>query len=76
MAQLQHMDARLVSLTDEICQVNTCVEGIAHRQAHLGGFAAFPFPSPKASTDENGDAGDDKDDDASSSCGDEMTTSQ
>ena len=70
------MDARLVSLTDEICQVNTCVEGIAHWQAHLGGFAASPFPSPEASTDENGDTGDDEDDDANSSSGDKMTTSQ
>ena len=26
MAQLQHMDARLDTFSDELCQVNTCVD--------------------------------------------------
>ena len=76
MAQLQRMDARLDTLFDELYQVNTYVDHIAQRQAHLGGFTASPSPSPKASTDKDGDDGDDeKDKDASSSSDDEMTTS-
>ena len=63
-AQLQRMDARLDSLTDEMCQVNTRVSRIAYRQAHLGGFAPSPSPSPKASADEDDDASDAEDDDA------------
>ena len=76
MAQLQCMDARLDSLTDEICQVNTCLGCIAHQQARLGGFAPSPSPSPEASANEDDDVGDDEDDAASSSSDDEMTTSQ
>ena len=76
MAQLQCMDARLDSLTDEMCQVNTCLGRIAHQQAHLGGFAPSPSPSPEASANEDDDAGDDEDDATSSSSDDEMTTSQ
>ena len=79
MAQLQCMDARIDTLSDELCQVNTRVGHIARWQAHLGGFAASPSPSPKASTDEDGDDGaddDGKDKDASSSSDKEMTTSQ
>ena len=63
-AQLQCMDARLDSLTDEMCQVNTRVGRIAHRQAHLGGFSPSSSPFPKASADEDDDASDAEDDDA------------
>ena len=77
MAQLQLMDARLDTLVDELCQVNTCVGHIARRQARLGGFAASPSPSPEALTDEDGEDSDDGDDeDASASSDDEMTTFQ
>ena len=38
MVQLQHMGARLDTLSDELCQVNTLVGRIAQRQARLGGF--------------------------------------
>ena len=69
------MDARLDSLTDEMCQVNTCVGHITRRQARLGGFAPFPSPSPEALADEDDDADDDEDDDTSSSNDDEMTIS-
>ena len=75
MAQLQHMDACLDTLTDELCQVNTCVSCIARRQARLGRFTASSSPSPEASANEDGDDGDD-DEDANSSNDDEMTTSQ
>ena len=80
MAQLQRMDARLDTLSDELCQVNTCVSRIARRQAHLGGFVKSPSPSSKASKeededeDDNGDYDDDDDDedkDASSPSDDE-----
>ena len=42
MAQLQHMDAHLDTLSDELCQVNTCVGRIAWWRARLGGFVASP----------------------------------
>ena len=77
MAQLQHMDARLDTFSDELCQVTTRVGRIAQRQAHLGGFVAFPSPSPKASKDEDADDGtsdDDEDENASSSSDDETTS--
>ena len=57
-----------------MCQVNTCVERIARRQARLGGFAPSPSPSPEALADEDNIAGDDEDDDFSND--DEMMTSQ
>ena len=72
MVQLQRMDARLDTLTDELCQVNTHVGCIARRQACLGHFAASPSSSLEASANEDGD----DDEDASSSSDDEMTTSQ
>ena len=80
MAQLQRMDARLDTLSDELCQVNTCVSYLARRQARLGGFVESPSPSLEASEDKdndgesNDDADDDEDEDASSSSDDEMTT--
>ena len=49
MAQLQCMDARLDTLSDELCQVNTCVGCIARWQAHFGGFVESPSPPPEAS---------------------------
>ena len=76
LAQLQCMDARFDSLTDEMCQMNTLVGRIAWQQARLGGFAPSPSPSLKASVDKDGDDGDDEDDNASSSNDDKMMTSQ
>ena len=79
MEQLQHMDARLNSLIDEMCQMNTHVSRIACRQARFGGFAASPSPSLEALVDKDGDGdGDDEDadDDASSSGDDKMMISQ
>ena len=70
------MDARLDSLTDEMCQMNTLVSRIAWQQARLGGFAPSPSPSLKALLDKDGDDGDDEDDNASSSNDDKMMTSQ
>ena len=76
MAQFQHMDACLSSLTDDMCQMNTSVNRIARQQAHLGGFIVSPSPSLEALANEDDDVGDDVDEDASSSHDDEMTTSQ
>ena len=77
MAQLQCMDTRLDTLSDELCQVNTRVNHIAGRQALLGVYMASPFPSLEASKDEDDDGDfddedDDEDEDASSSGDDEM----
>ena len=63
MVQIQCKDARLDTLSDELCQVNTYVNHIARRQAHLSGFTASPSPSPEASKDENADDGTGDDDD-------------
>ena len=68
MAQLQHMDARLDTLTTEMYQVNTHIGHIARRQARLGGFVEFSSPSLEAFED------DDEDGDASSSNSDKMST--
>ena len=48
-AQLMHMDNRLDTLSDELCQVNTRVGCIARRQVVMGGFAVSLSPSPQAS---------------------------
>ena len=59
MAQLEHMDARLDTLSDELCQMHTCVSHIARLQARIGGFMASPSPSPSPAAfkdeDDNGD---------------------
>ena len=78
MAQLQRMNARLNTLSDELCQVNTRVNCIARRQARLGGFVESfsPFLEASKDKDDDGDSGDDDDDkdkDASSSGDNEMT---
>ena len=78
-AQLQHMDALLDTLSTELYQVNTLVGRITRRQAHLGGFVESPFPPLKASktsedNDNSNNDDDDKDGDASSSDTDKMST--
>ena len=78
MAQLVRMDARLDTLSDELCQVNTHVGRITQWQARLGGFVESPSPSLEASEDEDDDGDSDNDDadedeDASISNDDEMT---
>ena len=78
MAQLVCMDARLDTLNDELCQVNTYVGCIALRQAVMGGFTVASFPSPPAFEDESddGSGSDDADenDGANSPSDDEMST--
>ena len=70
--QLMHadFDSRLDHIFDEMCQMNTRIGCIAHRQSHLGGFAPSPSPEPvKDSSD-----GRDDDDDASGSEYDDVMT--
>ena len=74
MAQLQHMDARLDTLSIELYQVNTHVGRISRQQALLGGFVESPSLPPKASKTSEDDDDDDEDGDASSSSTDEMST--
>ena len=84
MAQLQHMDARLDTLSIELYQVNICVRRIARRQVIKGGFAleASPLPPPVVSDsdseDEDDDDGDDNDasndDDRDANSTDKMST--
>ena len=72
MAQLQCMDARLDTLSDELCQVNTRVSRIARRQANMG---SYTIPStPVASTDESdgSDSANDVDDDDATASDDEV----
>ena len=79
MAQLQRMDARLDTFTDELCQVSTRVGRIARRQAEMGGYT---MPSTPVAPADESDAGDDDDDDfddeddgdARSPSNDEMST--
>ena len=70
------MDARLDTLNDELCQVNTHVGRIAQQQAVIGGFTVATSPSPLASENESddGSGSDDAAEDASSPSDDEMST--
>ena len=78
MAQLVCMDARLDTLSDELCQVNTRVGRIARRHASMGGFTTYTSPSPPVSEDESDDGSGsydaNEDDGASSPNDDEMST--
>ena len=76
MVQLQRMDARLDTLSNELCQVNTRVSRIARWQARLGGFVESPSPLLEAfdDDDDSDDDDDDEDGDASSPNDDEIFT--
>ena len=80
MAQLQHLDASLDTLSTEMYQVNVRVGRIARRQATMGGFAPEATPSPPsidfASDDDDGDDNDasEDDNDGDASFTDEMST--
>ena len=82
MAQLQHMDACLDTLSTELYQVNVCVGHIARRQASMGGYASKASPPPPPSVasdsedeDDNGDNDDvSEDDNGDASSTNEMST--
>ena len=70
MAQLQRMDAHLNTLSDELCQVNTCVGRIARRQAEMGGYtmpSTLVAPADKSDADDDDDADSDDEDDGDAS---------
>ena len=72
------MDARLDTLSDELCQVNTRVGRIAQRQVVMGSFIVASSPSLLASEDESDDGSSsdeaDEDNGAISPNDDEMST--
>ena len=72
------MNAHLDTLSDELCQVNTCVGGITQRQTVMGGFTVASSPSPSTSKDKSDDGSnsddDDEDDGASLPNDNEMST--
>ena len=83
MAQLQHMDARLDTLSTKLYQVKVRVGCIARRQAAMGGFTPEPTPSPPhpvasdsdaEDDDDDGDDDDASDDDGNASSIDDMST--
>ena len=79
MAQLQCMDARLDTLNDELCQVNTYVGRIARRQVEIGGYTMpstpmAPVDESDAADDDDDDFDDEDDGDARSPSNDEMST--
>ena len=71
------IDAHLDTLSDKLCQVNTCVGRITQQQAAMGDFTATS-PSPPTSEDESNDGFGSKDanedDGASLANDDEMST--
>ena len=75
-AQLQRMDARLDTLIDKLCQVNTRVGHIARRQAEMGGYTmpSTPVAPVDESDADDADSDDEDDGDASSPSDDEMST--
>ena len=83
MAQLQHMDTSLNTLSTKLYQVNVRVGCIARQQVTMNGFApeatssppppvAFDFEDEDDNDSDDDDASDDDDGDASST--DEMST--
>ena len=72
------MDARFDTLSDELCEVNTCVGRIMRQQAVMGGFIVASSSSPPAFEDESDNGSDNEDanenDGASSPSDDEMST--
>ena len=76
------MDARLDTLNDELCQVNTLVGRIARHQVEMGGYtmpSTLVAPADKcdaddANDDDDADSDDEDDGDASSPSDDEMST--
>ena len=78
MAQFQRMDACPDTLSDELYQVNTCVDRIARRQAEMGGYTMPSTPAAPTNEsdadDDDATASDDEDDgNASSPSDDKMS---
>ena len=81
MAQLQHMDAHLDTLSTELYQVNVRIGRIARRQAIMGGFAPEASLSPppvalESESDEDDDDNGDDDDASDDNDGDACSTDE
>ena len=75
MAQLMRMDARLDTLSNELCQVNTRVSRITRRQVVMDGYTvASSLEASKDQSDGSNSADDAEDDDDGSPSDDEMST--
>ena len=74
MAQLQHMDARLNTLSTKLYQVNVRVDRITRRQASMDGFVPEATPSPPSPMASASEDEDEDDDDGDASFTDEMST--
>ena len=70
--QLQCMDARFNTLTNELCQVNTHVGLIARRHVEMGGYTVASLPvASMDKSDGSGNANDAEDDDDATASDDE-----
>ena len=56
LTQFVRMDARLDTLSDELCLVNTRFGRITQRQAVMGGFTVAFSPSPATFEDDEDDS--------------------
>ena len=75
MAQLVRMDARLDTLSNELCQVNTRVDHIAQRQVVMDGYTVASFlEASEDQSDGSNSVDDTEDDDDGSLNDDEMST--
>ena len=75
MAQLVRMDARLDTLSNELCQVNTRVDHIAQRQVVMDGYTVASFlEASEDQSDGSNSVDDTEDDDDGSPSDDEMST--
>ena len=63
MAQFQRMDARLNTLSDELCQVNTLVGRISQRQVEMGSYTMTFTPVAFVNESDESDSVDNTDDD-------------
>ena len=75
MAQLVHMDARLDTLSNELCQVNIRVDRIARQQAVMAGYTMASYPEASEDDSDGSNSVDDaEDDDDGSPSDDKMST--
>ena len=75
MAQLVRMDARLDTLSNELCQVNIRVDRIAQRQVVMHGYTVTSFlEASEDQSDDSNSVDDTEDDDDGSASDDEMST--
>ena len=78
MVQIQCVDTRLDTLSNELCQVNTRIDRIARHQVEMGDYATPSTPVASANKSDgsnSANASDDEDNgDASSPSNDKIST--